>query len=136
MQERATAMDVVEVGRRTFRTMSELLAAAKQTRSSCMDTRMDTRIVSIAAALGLLIGSTAIAYAQNPSRDSAPGQQMQDKGSVPGQPGASGYAPGQQMQDKGSKPGSPGASGYAPGRQDTTGQGGRMDKDTPKSPAR
>ena len=34
-----------------------------------------------------------------------PGQQMQDKGSVRGQPGASGYAPGHKMQDKGSKAG-------------------------------
>ena len=42
---------------------------------------------------------------------------MQDKGSVRGQPGASGYAPGQKMQDKGSKAGQPGASGYAPGQQ-------------------
>jgi hypothetical protein len=57
---------------------------------------------------------------------SAPGQKMQDKGSVRGQPGASGYAPGQRMQDKGSKPGQPGASGYAPGHQDSTsGQGSR-----------
>ena len=76
---------------------------------------MNTKIVSIAAAAGLFIGSTAIGYAQNPARDSAPGQQMQEKGSVPGQPGASGYAPGQKMQEKGSKSGSPGASGYAPG---------------------
>jgi hypothetical protein len=96
---------------------------------------MNAKIVSIASAAGLLIGSTAIGYAQSSSRDSAPGQQMQDKGSVPGQPGASGYAPGQQMQDKGSKPGSPGASGYAPGQQDTTGSG-RMDRDTPKAPSR
>ena len=100
---------------------------------------MNTRIVSIAAAAGLLIGWTAIGHAQNPARDSAPGQQMQDKGSAPGQPGASGYAPGQQMQDKGSKQGSPGASGYAPGQQNTTGQGSRStdsNRDTTKSPSR
>jgi hypothetical protein len=96
---------------------------------------MNARIVSIAAAAGLFIGSTAIGYAQNSARDSAPGQQMQEKGSKPGSPGASGYAPGHQMQDKGSKPGSPGASGYAPGHQGTTGQGGK-DKDSTKSPAR
>jgi hypothetical protein len=55
---------------------------------------------------------------------------MQDKGSVPGQSGASGYAPGQQMQEKGSKSGQPGASGFAPGQQspDTTGRGGDADK--------
>ena len=79
---------------------------------------MNTRIVSIAAAAGLLIGWTAIGHAQNPARDSAPGQQMQDKGSAPGQPGASGYAPGQQ---------------------NTTGQGSRStdsNRDTTKSPSR
>jgi hypothetical protein len=97
---------------------------------------MNARIVSIAAAAGLLIGSTAIGYAQNQARDSAPGQQMHEKGSKPGSPGASGYAPGHQMQDKGSKRGSPGASGYAPGHQGTTGQGGRTDRDHTKSPAR
>jgi hypothetical protein len=47
----------------------------------------------------------------------APGQRMQSKGSVTGQPGASGYAPGQQMQDRGSAKGQPGASGYAPGQK-------------------
>lgn len=99
---------------------------------------MNARIVSIAAAAGLLIGSTAIGYAQNPARDSAPGQRMQDKDSKPGSPGASGYSPGHQMQDNGSKPGSPGASGYAPGHQGTTGQGGGAgkEKDSTKSPAR
>jgi hypothetical protein len=94
---------------------------------------MNIRIISIAAA-GLLIASSGIGFAQ--SRDNAPGQQMQDKGSGQGQPGASGYAPGQQMQDKGTKQGSPGASGYAPGQQDTTGQTGRTDKDAPKAPSR
>jgi hypothetical protein len=99
---------------------------------------MNAKIVSIAAAAGLLIGSTAIGYAQNPARDSAPGQQMQEKGSKPDSPGASGYSPGHEMQDKGSKRGSPGASGYAPGHQGTTGQGGSTgkDKDSTKSPAR
>jgi hypothetical protein len=97
---------------------------------------MNTKIVSIAATAGLLLGSVAIGYAQNPSRESAPGQQMQEKGSKRGSPGASGYSPGHQMQEKGSKPGSPGASGYAPGHQGTTGQGGTRTKDDPKSPAR
>jgi hypothetical protein len=85
---------------------------------------MNGKLLSIAAAAGLLIGSTVIGYAQSSTRDGAPGQRMQDKGSVPGEPGASGYSPGDRMQDKGSKPGEPGASGYAPGRQGTTGQGG------------
>jgi hypothetical protein len=80
--------------------------------------RMNGKLISVAAA-GLLLATT---------NSTAPGQRMQDRGSVPGQPGASGYAPGQQMQQKGSRPGEPGASGYAPGQQNpgTTGQGGSM----------
>lgn len=68
-------------------------------------------------AFGLILGAPFIstAFAQ---QSTAPGQQMQDKGSVKGSPGASGYAPGQQMHDKGSVKGTTGASGYAPGQQD------------------
>jgi hypothetical protein len=80
-------------------------------------------ILAIAAAASLTIGTVTVCVAQNSAQENAPGQRMQDKGSVPGHPGASGYAPGQRMQEKGSKPGEPGASGYAPGHQDTTGQG-------------
>jgi len=75
-------------------------------------------------ALGLAVGAASAvpAWAQQPT---APGQQMQDKGSVKGSPGAAGYAPGQQMRDKGSVKGTTGASGYAPGHQDkATGQKG------------
>jgi hypothetical protein len=97
---------------------------------------MNGKLLSIAAAAGLLIGSTVIGYAQSSTQDRAPGQRMHDKGSVPGEPGASGYSPGNRMQDKGSKPGQLGASGYAPGHQGTTGQGGANrnsnEKPTPK----
>lgn len=65
-----------------------------------------------------LIVAPTIAFAQgnsNSNSQNTPGHKMQDKGSKPGSPGASGYAPGHQMQDKGSKEGHPGASGYAPG---------------------
>jgi hypothetical protein len=65
-----------------------------------------------------LVAGTALANAQGASNN-APGQKMQDKGSVKGSPGASGYAPGQMMQEKGSVRGTTGASGYAPGQ--TTG---------------
>jgi hypothetical protein len=41
-------------------------------------------ILAIAAAAGLTIG-TATVLAQNSAQDNAPGQRMQDKGSVPGQ---------------------------------------------------
>jgi hypothetical protein len=79
------------------------------------------------AAVALLIATAAHAQTSG-SPNAAPGQRMQDRGSVPGQPGASGYAPGQQMQQRGSKAGEPGASGYAPGHQNpsTSGQGGNM----------
>jgi hypothetical protein len=60
--------------------------------------------------------STIPAQAQ---QQSAPGQRMQDKGSVKGTTGASGYAPGQTMQKKGSVKGTTGASGYAPGHADS-----------------
>jgi hypothetical protein len=86
---------------------------------------MRTRILSMVAAAGLLAGTTTICVAQNSAQDKAPGQRMQDKGSMPGHPGASGYAPGHEMQQKGSKPGEPGASGYAPGHDSTSGQGSR-----------
>jgi len=55
--------------------------------------------LSIAAAAGLLIATSALALAQSSGQrmpDSTPGQKMQDRGSVSGQPGASGYAPGHQ----------------------------------------
>jgi hypothetical protein len=73
---------------------------------------------------GALLAGPTLAYAQG-SSDSAPGQKMQDKGSVKGSPGASGYAPGQRMQDKGSVKGTTGASGYAPGHT----SGSKMDSD-------
>ena len=95
------------------------------------------KILSVAAAAGLLFGAPALCLAQGAAQDSAPGQKMQDKGSVRGQPGASGYAPGQRMQDKGSKPGQPGASGYAPGQQDSTsGQGSRSGGTNPGTSTR
>ena len=70
---------------------------------------MTKKLIALAAA-GLLAGASTVAFAQN-----SPGLQMQEKGSVKGSPGASGYAPGQQMQEKGSVKGTTGASGYAPG---------------------
>jgi hypothetical protein len=105
---------------------------------------MMSKFLIVAGATGLLIGATALGHAQSSGQrmpESTPGQRMQDKGSAPGQSGASGYAPGQQMQEKGSKPGHPGASGYAPGHQEpsTTGRGGSMggrDPDRDRSDAR
>ena len=74
-----------------------------------------------AIAAGLLT-IPALAQAQM-----TPGHEMQEKGSVKGSPGASGYAPGHMMQENGSVKGTTGASGYAPGHG-TTGAG--IDNDT------
>jgi hypothetical protein len=74
---------------------------------------MKKKMIALAAA-GLLAGASTVAFAQT-----SPGLQMQEKGSVKGSPGASGYAPGQQMQEKGSVKGTTGASGYAPGHATT-----------------
>ena len=74
------------------------------------------KFVTLAAAAALIAGASVNANAQ---KTTAPGQQMQEKGSVSGSPGASGYAPGIQMQEKGSVKGTTGASGYAPGHATT-----------------
>lgn len=69
------------------------------------------KTIALAFAAATLIATPVLAQ-----QATAPGQKMQDKGSVKGTTGASGYAPGQKMQDKGSVKGEPGASGYAPGQ--------------------
>jgi hypothetical protein len=80
------------------------------------------RLISLAAAAGLLLAATTAGLAQN-SNSGAGDRATQDKSTMPGQSGAT---PGHQMQDKGSVPGHPGASGYAPGHQQgTTGQADR-----------
>jgi hypothetical protein len=92
---------------------------------------MVSKLLIVAAAAGLLIGTTALGYAQSSTQNPSPGQRMQDRGSLPGHPGASGYAPGHEMREKGSRPGHPGASGYAPGRPapETIGRGSMGDRD-------
>ena len=69
-------------------------------------------LVALIAAACFVLGSASLVSAEQPD---TPGRKMQEKGSVKGSPGASGYTPGHKMQDKGSKRGEPGASGYAPG---------------------
>ncbi|MFE1598808.1 hypothetical protein [Methylobacterium sp. ID0610] len=73
------------------------------------------RALSVATALALL-GTAAVAQtrATNPQNE-PPGQRMQERGSVKGTTGASGYTPGHEMQSTGSVKGTSGASGYAPG---------------------
>jgi hypothetical protein len=75
------------------------------------------KLTIIALSAAALIASSPAVFAQGVS-SKAPGQEMQQKGSVKG-PGASGYAPGQEMHAKGSKRGTEGASGYAPGHETT-----------------
>jgi hypothetical protein len=78
---------------------------------------MMTRKFLVLTAAGLFAASTALALAQSSTSTRTPGHNMQNKGSVKGEPGASGYSPGDQMHDKGPAKGSPGASGYAPGHK-------------------
>ena len=84
------------------------------------------------AATALLLGSSSMGFAQSPSSQTAPGERMQERDSVPGQPGASSYAPDQEMQQRGSKSGEPGASGYAAG-PNTTGAGSNREDATGSS---
>lgn len=55
---------------------------------------MKLHVIALTAAA--LIGTASFAFGQGYSGNTAntPGHQMQQKGSVPGSPGASGYAPG------------------------------------------
>ena len=78
----------------------------------------------IKTALGIVAAASLMATIPAAAQQkTAPGQQMQDKGSVKGRTGASGYAPGQKMHDKGSVKGTTGASGYAPGHASDTKSG-------------
>lgn len=86
---------------------------------------MTIKSLTLFTAAVIFAASPALVLAQN---SKAPGQMMQDKGSVRGEPGASGYAPGHMMQENGSAKGTTGASGYAPGRA-TTGSGIKSDSD-------
>ncbi|WP_082512520.1 hypothetical protein [Afipia sp. Root123D2] len=74
---------------------------------------MKKSVLAVLASAAMLVAVPAGAQ-----QTKAPGQQMQDKGSVKGTTGASGYTPGHKMQDKGSVKGTTGASGYAPGHAD------------------
>ena len=76
-----------------------------------------TKILSVAAVVGLLVGATSPADARGGASGFSPGHSFRAHGSVAGHPGASGYAPGQLMRAHGSVRGHPGASGYAPGHR-------------------
>ncbi len=84
---------------------------------------MRTKFMVLAAA-GLLASMSVVGA----NAQTTPGHEMQEKGSVKGTTGASGYAPGQMMQEKGSVKGTTGASGYAPGHA-TTGSSVKSDTD-------
>ena len=58
------------------------------------------KILSIAAVAAVVLGSTALVQAEermSGSSRATPGHLMQQRGSLPGHPGASGYAPGHRM---------------------------------------
>jgi hypothetical protein len=99
---------------------------------------MTTKILSIAAVAGLLLGSTAVVQAQSRmgggASGASPGHEMKQPGGRgerrAGGPGASGFTPGHEMQE-GEGRGGPGASRLAPGRnRGTTGAGDRDDRTT------
>ncbi len=58
-------------------------------------------IVSAASAAAILLGSFGVGWAAEKSEKMSPGHEMQERGSVQGQPGASGYAPGHEMKEHG-----------------------------------
>jgi hypothetical protein len=78
------------------------------------------RIVSLAAAAGLLFAATTGGLAQNPNSGAGDPETRKNE-SMPGQSGA---APGQQMQQRGTQgqQQQPGTTGQAPGRQGTPAQ--------------
>ncbi len=100
---------------------------------------MKSRVLSIVAVAGLLIGTTAIVQAQSRggmtgggASGVSPGQEMKSPGGngerSEGGPGASGLSPGHEMQE-GEGRGGPGASRLAPGHnKGTTGAGDRDDR--------
>jgi hypothetical protein len=93
------------------------------------------KIATTMFVVGALFAGTALANAAGVS-EKTPGDQMQDnKGSLKGSPGASGYSPGHEMQKKDSLKGTKGegASGYAPGHSTTTGSKTDKDDTTTKS---
>jgi hypothetical protein len=69
-----------------------------------------TKMLAAAAAAGLIIVSAVPGSA---APKNTPGHMMQQKGSVPGHPGASGYAPGHLKKMRGAHD----ASAYAPGHR-------------------
>jgi hypothetical protein len=66
---------------------------------------MNAKIFSIATVAGVLLGSAALAQAEErmSGPSATPGHQMQQKGSLPGHPGASGYAPGHRTTGLGDR---------------------------------
>ena len=82
---------------------------------------MTKQLLALAAAAGLLACAGTSVLAQS---SMTPGHQYQEKGSMKGSPGASGYAPGHKMQRKGPVRGTTGASGYAPGHAGGNAGGG------------
>ena len=60
------------------------------------------KLTFAAASAALVLGSVTLAMAQDRDDRATPGHEMQERGGVPGHPGASGFAPGHRdMDDRG-----------------------------------
>jgi hypothetical protein len=79
------------------RTRNDLKGRALEVCGAQKEKRMYLKPIIVTSALLLATSAFAQSPTQNPQNstpNNTPGHQMQEKGSVPGSPGASGYAPG------------------------------------------
>jgi hypothetical protein len=70
---------------------------------------MAAKVLSVATALGLLIGSSTIGFAQNSITDQAPGPKVPEKALMDPKAGVSNDAPGRLVQENGA-----GGASFAP----------------------
>jgi hypothetical protein len=98
------------------------------------------RVVSLAAAAGLLLAATTVGLAQNPNSGAGDPETRKNE-SMPGQSGAApSQQPGQQIQQRGmqGQQQQPGTTGQAPNRQNTPAQspggGGGAGAGNPQDP--
>src|SRR5260370_31487853 len=85
--------------------------------SETVEVAQMSKIIPLAAAIGILVAASSTADARGGASRLAPGHSFLAHGSVAGHPGASGYPPGHFRQSFGSLRRHPGASGYAPGHR-------------------
>jgi hypothetical protein len=89
------------------------------------DRIMTAKVLSIAAALGLLIGSSTLAFAQNATSDQAPAQKTPEKALMDPKAGTANDVPGHLTQETGT-----GTATFAPsqGTAGPTGTTGTNDR--------